>query len=142
VAVAEVRIDARQVARMARGIRGIAPEAWRAARVRLRAVGEVVAEDARQRASYSTRIPAEIKATSTAAGNVRISVTGEPSVAIENAGKGFVRHPTYGHRDRFTSKNSHPAFLLPAYAGKQEWALSEMEKAYWDAFDAAWARGG
>jgi hypothetical protein len=139
-----VSMDARQVGRVARGIRTASKPAWKALRVRLVGIGAEVASDVKANASYSTRIPGSVKVRPTAAGNVRISIGGDAApnaVPIENKGRGFVRHPVFGKREVFTSKNSHPAFLLPAFAAKHDWALAEMEKAYMDAFVAAFERG-
>ena len=69
--------DTHQLADLARDLRRAAPEAWKACRVELRAAGQLVADDAKARASYSTRIPGSIKPRSTAAGNVRISYGGD-----------------------------------------------------------------
>ncbi len=138
--VVPITVDARQVSRIARGIRRAAPEAWKAARIELLAVGEDVAKDARVNASYSTRIPGAIKAQVTASGNVRIKVTGDPGVPIENNGKGFIRHPVF-NRNVWTSKNSHPAFLLPAFATRREEALARIERVYLDAFEIAFETG-
>jgi hypothetical protein len=120
-------------------VRRACPEAWKALRVRLRAIGEVVAQDARADASYSTRIPQTIKVRVTSGGNVKVVMGGDAApdaVPIENKGKGFVRHPTFGKRGAgdWTSKNSHPAILLPAFAKRADWALEEMERAYMDTF--------
>lgn len=133
----DVRIDARSIARASREIRRASPEAWKALRVRLREIGEVVAADARSDADYSTRIPGSVKVRVTGGGNVKVVMGGDAApnaVPIENKGRGFVRHPTFGHRDRWTSKNSKPAILLPAFARRSEWALEAMEKAYLDTF--------
>lgn len=142
-----ISMDARQVGRVARGIRAASPEAWKAARVALLSVGEGVAEDVRSSTSWSSRIPGSVKVRVTAAGNVRVSVGGDAApdaVPIENKGKGFVRHPTFGRRDNpndWTNKNSRPAFLLPAFAARRDQALVEIEKVYMDAFVAAFERG-
>lgn len=141
---AAIKIDAKAVARFSREVRRAAPEAWKACRVRLVAIGEVVAQDARQRAP-SPRIV--IKSSSTALGNVRISVEGLPGVPQENKGLGHVSHPVfakkgsprYTDRSKWTNLNSPPARLLPAFAEKREWALGEMERVYWDTFNRVWS---
>lgn len=146
MADAFITMNARQVGRVSRGIRQCSRPAWLALRQRLAVIGAEVAHEAEQRAG-SERI--QVHSRVTAAGNVRIYVEGDPGVPIENNGKGFVRHPVFiprsqlpGPPGRWTSKNSRPAFLLPTYARRREWALTEMEKAYWDAFQRAWSRGG
>lgn len=142
-----VSMDARQIGRIARGIRQTSKPAWAALRARLLAIGEVVASEARQVAP-SPHVKIETRAT--AAGNVRVSVVGLPGVPQENKGLGHVSHPVfakkgtprYDDKSKWTAKNSPPARLLPTYARRREWALAEMEKAYLDAFDRAWAAGG
>jgi hypothetical protein len=88
----------------------------------MRAGGELVAADIKQRASFSKRIPSSVVLRTTGA-NFKITVGGAAApnaVPIENRGKGFVRHPTYSPRPAvdekvgWTSKNSHPAVGAPA----------------------------
>lgn len=138
-----VSIDARQVAYISRGIRRASPEAWKVTRVRLRAIGQTVADDVKAATSYSTRIPGSVKVRTTAAGNVKVTIGGDAApnaVPIENKGRGFIRHPVFG-RDVWTAKNSRPAFLLPTFARRQDWALEEMTKTYMDAFVKAFETG-
>lgn len=137
-------MNARQVGRIARGIRKASPTAWKACRVRLLQVGNTVADDVRSASSFSSRIPQSVKVRTTASGNVRISVGGAgapDAVPIENKGKGFVRHPVFGDRNVWTAKNSRPAYLLPTFAKRRDWALEEIERAYLDAFVEAFERG-
>ncbi|GAC1530886.1 MAG: hypothetical protein NVS3B1_23560 [Marmoricola sp.] len=139
-----ISMDARQVSRVARGIRAASPVAWKAARVELLAVGEEVAQGVRAASSWSTRIPGSVKVSVTAAGNVRVSVGGDAApdaVPIENKGKGFVRHPVFGKRETWTARGSKPAFLLPTFAAKKEASLEKIEQVYLDAFVAAFERG-
>jgi hypothetical protein len=123
--------DTRQVARLARDLRAASPVAWKACRVGLRAVGQVVADEAKSRSSYSKRIPDSIRVRTTAGGNIKVIAGGDaaPNAApIENQGKGFVRHPVFGDREVWTDKNSRPAFLAPALDAHREWAASEIER--------------
>lgn len=139
-----VSMDTRQVSRVARGIRAASKPAWKALRVRLVGIGGVVANDVKANASFSKRIPGSVKVRATPGGNVRVTIGGDAApnaVPIENKGRGGVRHPVFGNREVWTSKNSPPAFLLPAFAAKRDWALGEMEKAYVDAFVRAFERG-
>lgn len=140
-----VRMDARSISRAATQVRRASPIAWKACRVALLEVGNSVAADIKQAASFSDRIPDSVKVRVTGGGNIKIIVGGDEApdaVPIENAGKGFVRHPEFGHRNRWTAKNSRPAYILPAYARRQEWALERMERAYWDAYVAAFESRG
>lgn len=131
------RIDSRSIARASREVRRASPEAWKALRIRLREIGEVVAADARSDASFSKRIPGSIKVRVTSGGNIKIVMGGDAApnaVPIENRGRGFVRHPVFGNREVWTSKGSHPAILLPAFARRADWALEEMQRTYLDTF--------
>lgn len=123
--------DTRQLTRLAADLRAASPEAWSACRRALRVAGELVAEDARQRVGYSSRIEYTIKVRTGGRGIVKVVAGGEgaPDAApIENRGRGFVRHPTFGHRDRFTAKNSHPAYLSPALDAHREEVLKIIEE--------------
>ena len=129
-------VDTRSLSRLARDLRKGAPEAWKAYRKSVRAVAEVVKKDAQARASYSKRIPQSMKIRVTAGGNVKIVAGGDAApdaAAIENKGKGFVRHKVWGHADRWTDKHSHPAFLAPALDAHREEVASAIEAAVYDA---------
>lgn len=76
--------------------------------------GEIVARAARARASFSTKIPGSIHTEVAGPGFVRVSTQLPEAVAIENRGKGHVRHPLFGTRTNWYTKNSPPAFLHPA----------------------------
>jgi hypothetical protein len=70
---------------------------------------------------------------------VKITFGGDaaPNAApIENRGKGFVRHPTFGRKDGpndWTSKNSHPAFMATALAAHQEEIAKGIERGVYEA---------
>lgn len=124
--------DTRQLSRLARDLRLAAPEAWKACRASLKATGQMVANDAKRRASYSTRIPGSIKVRVTSGGNVKI-VAGGPAAAdaapLENRGRsGAFRHPVYGNRDVWVEQPARP-FLAPALDAHRE----EVGKAIEDA---------
>jgi hypothetical protein len=130
--------DTRGLARLARDLRRASPEAWKAYRVRVREVAEVVLKDAQSRASYSSRIPQTGKVRVLSSGNVVITFGGDaaPDAApIENKGKGFVRHPVFGNRDKWTSKGSHPAFAAPALDAHAEEVMRELEAAVCEAVE-------
>lgn len=123
--------DTTALTRLSRDLMAAAPEAWKACRVAMRAEAEVVAEDARQRVDYSSRIEWSIKVR-VRPGSVKIIAGGDaaPDASpIENQGKGFVRHPVFGNREVWTAKNSHPAFLAPALEAHKEEVLLGIEAA-------------
>lgn len=122
-------VDTDSLARLSKDIRAVSPAAWKGARVGLRAAGQVIATEAKSRAAFSSRIPKSIVVRTTALGNVKVQAGGEAApdaAAIENRGKGFVRHPTFsprpsvGQRVGWTSLNSKPAFLAPALSAKAD----------------------
>lgn len=125
--------DTAALSRLARNLRRAAPEAWKAYSETVRAAAQVVLDDMKQRTEYSSRIPQSGKVRVTAAGNVVIEFTAPDAAPIENGGKGFVRHPVYGHRDRWTAKNSHPAFAAPALKAHEAEILAAVEKAITEA---------
>jgi hypothetical protein len=132
-------VDTRAVSRLAADLAKASPAAWAAARVGLRAAGQIVADDAKLRTSYSSRIEWTIKVR-TGRGNVKVIAGGDaaPNAApIENKGKGFVRHPVFGNREVWTAKNSHPAFLQPALDSHREEVLDMIEASVNHAVDLA-----
>lgn len=111
-------VDVSALRTLAKALKDVGPEAYKELQAEMKAAGEKVAADARQRVAYSPRIVASIKVR-TSPGNFKVLAGGEsaPDAApIENGGKGYVRHPVFGDRDTWTSKNSKPAFLAPALA--------------------------
>jgi hypothetical protein len=124
--------DTAQLSRLARDLRIAAPEAWKACRVSLRAMGRLVADDAKERASFSSRIPGSIRVRVTSGGNVKVVAGGAKApdaAAIENQGRGHVRHPVFGDREVWTDKNSPPAFLAPALDAHREEVMKGIEDA-------------
>jgi hypothetical protein len=134
-----VTVDTRALSRLAVQLRASAPEAWLAYRKSVRAVAEVVMRDAQGRVAYSDRIPGSMKIRTSGRGNVSIVAGGAnapDAPAIENKGKGFVRHPVFGDKNVWTSKNSHPAFLAPALDAHREEVAEVVGRAVTDAIDA------
>ena len=130
--------DTAQLTRLSRDLAASAPRAWAACRAGLREAGNVVAEDARQRVSYSSRIEWSIKVR-TSLGNVKVVAGGDaaPNAApIENKGQGFVRHPVFT-RNVWTAKNSRPAFLAPALDAHREEVLKIIEDSVFGAVEGA-----
>jgi hypothetical protein len=125
---ASILIDTKQFSLLVRGIRASGPAGKAAVRGAMRESAELVKAEAAQRASFSSRVPGSLTARATAT-NFKVSAGGEAApdaAAIENKGRGFVRHPTYSPRPGvpervgWTDKNSHPAFLSPAMEAKEE----------------------
>lgn len=114
--MASISFDARQLSLLARDFRRVAPKTYQASQRAVRAVAVEIEVDAARRSSFSKRISSSgkvrmmgLNATITfGGGNAWIAVP------IENRGEGHVTHPTFGH-DPKTNKNSHPAFLEPAF---------------------------
>lgn len=112
-----VSIDTSQLKDLGVRLRKGSPELGRQMRTGLREIGQVVADDAKRRASFSKRIPGSIKVRTTSGFSVSVVAGGgnaTDAAPIENHGKGFVRHPIFGNRNAWTAKGSHPAFLAPA----------------------------
>lgn len=83
----------------------------------------VLRDEARRNSAYSSRIPGSIRTRTNKArmaGYVTAGGKAAPdAAAIENKGKGYVRHPTFGHLP-WTNKSSHPAFFAPAVEKKKD----------------------
>lgn len=112
-----IEIDVAALREAAAQMRATIPAAHAAAKKALEAGGEMVAKTAAANASYSDRIPGSLRVTVSGTLLVKVYAGGDAATdaaAIENRGKGFVRHPVFGNRAAFTDKNSHPAFLQPA----------------------------
>ena len=136
--------DTRGLSRLARDLRRASPEAWRACRAGLLAAAQPVAEDARQRASFSTRIPATIRVRVGSGANVKIVAggPGAPDAApLENRGRaGTFRHPVFGNRERWVDQPARP-FLSPALEAHREEVAVALEEAVTGAVERA-LRGG
>ena len=100
------------------------PEVHREVRRAVKAAAELVAEDARRKASWSTRIPGTVKASvlgNGTAASVRAGGAKAPHAkALENAGRdGMFRHPVFPDQSKtrsewtWVSQQARP-FLHPA----------------------------
>jgi len=122
-------VDVSELKAFAKDLRAADKQLAKAMQLRLRKAGELVADEARRRSSFSRRIPASIKVRVSGV-TVKVVAGGsqaELAAAVENHGRGYVRHPVFvpksqlpGPPGRWTNKNSHPAFLAPALEAKQE----------------------
>lgn len=101
----------------------------------LKECGELVATDARQRVDYSTKIPGSIHTNVAGPGFVRVSTQLPEAVAIENRGRGHVRHPLFGTREHWYN-NPQPAFLYPALRATGESFADAAVAAIHEAWEA------
>lgn len=130
-------VDTSGLTRLARGLREAGPAVQLAFRTAAAAGGASVLAVANANASYSTQIPASGSVQLSRAGNVRITWTAPDAAPIENDGRGNVRHPVFGNRNVWTSKNSHPAFAEPALAAVRPAMLAGIESAVRDAVESS-----
>lgn len=129
--------DTKQMASLARGLRRAAPLAYKAAQKSIRAVAVIVKNEAAANAPGARIAGSGSVRMNGLNAKVRFGGDAAPDAApIENEGKGFIRHPTFGHNP-WTAKNSHPAFLWPAFQNHQEEAAKTIEQAVYDAVDLA-----
>lgn len=113
-----------EIERLIRDMGRVPDDLRRKLRPKLRAAGRLVADDAKLRASWSTRIPRAI--------SVRTSFTkNRPGVSVvvdrkrapharpyEHGGReGKFRHPVFGNREVWVSQVARP-FLAPAFDAK------------------------
>jgi hypothetical protein len=113
--------DVNPAVQIARDMRRLPDETHKALRPKLREAGEVVAADARQRASWSSRIPGTIRVrTSFRENREGVQVVAGGSVApharayenVANRGTTF-RHPFFGNRSVWFEQKERP-YLFPA----------------------------
>ena len=117
-----------EIERLIKDLGKIPDDLRRKLRPRLRAAGRVVADDAKARASWSTRIPRAIRvSTSFTARRPGVSVVVDKKKAphgrpYEHGGQpGTFRHPRWGDRRSWFEQRARP-FLAPALAAKGDTA--------------------
>ncbi|MBX6382023.1 MAG: HK97 gp10 family phage protein [Microbispora sp.] len=122
-----------EVQRLMRDLGGIPQDLRRQLRPGLRGAGRIVADEAKRRASWSSRIP---RATT-----VSVRFAGSPGVRVivnrrkapharphEHGGRpGQFRHPLFGDRSRWYSQRARP-FLAPALEAKGRAAEREISR--------------
>lgn len=123
------KTDTTSLQRLGRRLKEVRPEAYKRTRLVMKAEAKKMADKARENASFSTRIPQTIQASTRGALNAVVKggsptqPKGTPKSAqmgsaphakpIEHAGKtGTFRHPLYGTK-KWVSQAAHP-FLKPA----------------------------
>lgn len=121
------------IRRLIRDLGKIPPSLRKSLRPAIRAAAQPIVSDARQRASWSTRIPGAIKVSQTFSGRragVRIVVSSRRAPharAYEGiGGQRVFRHPVFGH-DVWVGQQTRP-FLIPAvqaHAGTVRTAIAE-----------------
>lgn len=123
--------DVLSLRNLARQFRTMEPRIARRVNTNLRAAAEDVVAAAREKASWSTRIPPTIHASASGVTSVTIragtakAAGGAPHAkAYEHAGApGAFRHPVFGNRQVWVSQQGRP-FLHPAVIERLE-ALTE-----------------
>lgn len=117
-----IRVDTSQLKTFATALRKTAPDLFKEFGAGLRAGGLIIAEDAKQRANFSTRIPPSIKVRRSGV-SVKIIAGGDtaPEAApLENQGQsGTFRHPVFGNFDVWVNQQARP-FLAPAVEANEE----------------------
>ena len=137
-----IRLDTKDVTRFASQMRKAAPLVYKDLGQNLRAAGELVANDARRRASFSSNIPATIKvrrraaAVAVQAGPGTFPHAGEAAAFEHQGNPGTFRHPVFGHREVWVNQQAHP-FLQPAAEANVEQVAQMMENAFEQAFREA-----
>lgn len=153
------QVGSLQMAKLAQDLYKLGPSGRRALTRRLRALGQPTADDARRRASWSSRIPGAISVRSAsyaASGRIgfalRVSVAAAPharayegiasgssgNTAYEGWGSfggsgGEFRHPVFGHRDRKWAVQRTRPYAWPAVNAAAASGREEIAAAYEDA---------
>lgn len=136
-----VYVNTKAYNRLAADFKKTYPEAYKSAQVALRALlKRTLSQAAANAAAFSDRIPQSGKTRMRGLnGAVQFGDTGSTGASdaapIENRGKGFVRHPVFGHMDVWTSTNSHAAFLSPAFDATKDEALEILDNAVFGAME-------
>lgn len=110
-----------------------------ALRRKLKTVGDIVANQAKQNASWSSRIPGSIKSRATQRqASVRAGGPNAPHAApFEHRGQpGSFRHPVFGHRDRWVAQQARP-FLRLALQQRNADIVDGMAQAILDVVEQA-----
>ena len=123
--------DTAALRRLADSMRAAAPRVWAGVRRSMAEAGEAVKADAAQRASFSSRVSGSGRVR-VAGGNLTVEFGGGDAyiaVPIENRGQGDVTHPVFGNLrgQASTNRNSHPAFLHPAWKDNLPTVLGAVE---------------
>lgn len=120
----DVSADVTSYGELIAKLRASKSAATEALRRNVKTAADGVVSQANRLTQYSVRIP--ITATSLTPTLARITTRGagtskddDIGAVIENRGKGDVRHPTFGNRHKWTSKNSHPEFMLAALHARE-----------------------
>jgi hypothetical protein len=125
---------------IARDLRNLPPETQKAVRPALRQAGRLIAQDAKTRASWSSRIPGTIRVeTSVNANREGVQVrAGGPSAPHARPYEGLsvrgseFRHPVYGNREVWVAQATRP-FLFPAAQANEVQAAELVSSALTDA---------
>lgn len=146
----ECRLDVTEYQAFARDLRRADPVAAASLRKNLKAAGEIVAADARARASFSKKIVPTIRVKVSGA-NVVISAGGPgvPIAGLEElgnaaggsksaaaTGEGRFRHPVFGNKKVWVNQPMHP-YLAPAVETKAQEAVDKIADALDDAMRTA-----
>ena len=148
-----MRIDTAELKLFARGLRLADRKLYLTLNKRMRLAAQVVADDAKSRASWSTKIPATIKVRGGAARLSVVAGKGVPyAVPYEYGGKkmakGTFKHPVfaavgsarYNDKGSWPTENTRP-FLLPALAANREIVMESIVTAVNETIDEALAKG-
>lgn len=117
------RIDTSELKGVAKQLRAADPALAKQLQLRLRGMGDIVAEEAEARAHFSTRIPGSIKVR-VSGFTVKIVANtnglADDAAPLENNGAdGMFRHPVFGNTDVWVDQQSHP-FLAPSLEAKAD----------------------
>jgi hypothetical protein len=136
-----VGVDTSDLRYLSRALREASPAAWRALCRDLRVMAQVVADDARKRASYSTRIPGSIHVAGRLS-TLKVVAGGDAApdgAPLENKGRtGKFRHPVNawaypGQRSRWKWGNQQARpFLAPALEAHREEIVEHLAQAVTD----------
>jgi hypothetical protein len=135
-----ISVDTRDFKSFARALRKAEPLLAKSMRTKLRAAGQLVADEAKSNVDqYSSTIAGTIKVR-TSGTTVSVVAKGVLAGLFEmgnkgSSGGGTFRHPVFGNQDVWVNQKMHP-FLSKALADKEEAAVALILDALEEAMEA------
>lgn len=139
ISTGSISVDTSDFKNFARDLRAADPALAASLRKKLKEAGDIVAVDARARASFSKQIAPTIR-TSVRVTSVSVSARGVLADLMELGNKGgsvgAFRHPVFGNKNVWVSQSMHP-YLQPAVDAKGDEACERIFDALDDAVRVA-----
>lgn len=134
-----ITVDNEPLKTLARNLNRASPDIARALRRGVADAGRMIRDDARERASFSAKIPATIRVSASGTtATVKAGTAAVPEAALWERPGGW-RHPTFGHRP-WHHEGPHQ-YLHPALEAQREPATRRILDAVVEAIDSVLGGG-